>query len=501
VPRRSEPPAPLYPDTVPARTEVFTKRVRDHMGDPPVIASAGTTCAELVNRIRDERGSSAVVVGSDNSPVGIVTEQDICRRAAFQLSGDTPAREVMSSPVWSVDSEERLFQAIGHMRRRGLRHMPVVQARTGRVVGVLELQHALALAAGQMVDQIEKLTHAATVQGMEQTKQAQVAVAEQLFGDSTEAPDVQRFITGINNDLYRRIVDVCLAEMAGEQWGPPPVPFDVVVMGSGGRGESFLYPDQDNGLIIEDYPDADHATIDPWFIELGERMTRYLNQVGFPYCHGYVMATNPLWRKTISQWKSQVDGWIGRGAGTVLRLADIFFDFTCVHGVGEMTGELRKHVTDAAQRQFFLREMFELDSGHEVALGPFNRLLTDREEGPGKGKLNLKLTGTMPLVGAARIGALAHGIPETSTMRRIDALRDKGMLSEDERDYLAGAFAHITNLVLRQQIRDFSAGRQVGNHVAPDDITRRERDMLVDGFKAIKQFRKRIRMELTGELF
>lgn len=491
----------LHPDDVPARTEVFTKLVRDHMGAPPVIAGVDTPCGELLDRIRAQQSSSAVVVDDSGTPVGIVTEQDICRRVAFQVTGQTPVREFMSRPVWTVDADDRLFQAIGYMRQRGLRHMPVVQARSGEIVGVLELQQALAVAAVQMVEQIDRLTHSTTLCGMEQTKQAQAAVARQLFEDSTAAPDVQRFITGINNDLYRRIVDLCLDEMAESGWGPPPVAFDVVVMGSGGRGESFLYPDQDNGFILEDYPDASHGDIDPWFVELARRMTDGLNRVGFPYCNGYVMATNPLWRKSITQWKRQIDGWIGKGSGTVLRLADIFFDFTAVHGAAAMTRELREHVTKTAHRPFFLREMFELDSVHEVALGPFNRLLVDREEGPDKGKLNLKLTGTLPLVGAARIGALANRISETATMARIDALHERGVLSADERDYLAGAFSHITNLMLRQQIRDFAAGGKVGNHVAPSDITRRERDMLVDGFKAIKQFRKRIRMELTGDLF
>lgn len=471
------------------------------MGAPPVVVGPETQCVALLSRIRRQQTSSAVVVDGNAIPVGIVTEQDICRRIAFEVSGDTPVRRVMSHPVWTVDADDRLFQAIGYMRRRGLRHMPVVESESGRIVGVLELHRALAVTAVQMVEQIDRLTHAATLRGMEQTKQAQAAVAGQLFEDSTAAPDVQRFITGINNDLYRRIVDLSLEEMAHSRWGPPPVGFDVVVMGSGGRGESFLYPDQDNGFIIEDYPDASHQDIDPWFIELARRMTDGLKQVGFPYCNGYVMATNPLWRKPISQWKNQVDGWIGKGSGMVLRLADIFFDFSAVHGNGDLTRELRKHVTAAAHKPFFLREMFELDSDHEVALGLFDRLLVDHKPGPDKGKLNLKLTGTLPLVGAARIGALANRIPDTATMTRIDGLHDKGVLSTNEHDYLAGAFGHITDLVLRQQIRDFSAGRQVGNHVAPAEITRRERDMLVDGFKAIKQFRRRIRMELTGELF
>lgn len=486
---------------MPTQTEIFTKLVKDYMGAPPVILNEMDHCALMLEKLNQQQCSSGVVVDHKQVPVGIVTEQDICRRVAFRVPESTPVRDVMSGPVWTVETEDRLFQAIGHMRRRGLRHMPVVESASGKVAGLLELETALGLAAAHLVEQIDRLTHSATIQGMEQTKRAQVDVAARLFADSTAAPDVQRFITSINNDLYRRIVVLCLEQMTSSKWGPPPVAFDVIVMGSGGRGENFLYPDQDNGFIIEDYPDASHSEIDGWFTELARRMTDGLNQVGFPYCNGNVMAINPLWRKTVTQWERQVDLWIGKASGMVLRLADIFFDFKHVYGDGSLTRRLRDHITVAAARPFFLREMFMLDAEHEVALGPFNRLLVDHEKGPNRGKLDLKLTGTLPLVGAARLGALANQIPEISTMERINALNAKGVLSEDDQDYLAGAFSHITNLVLRQQIRDFAAGGEVGNHVALGDITKRERDMLIDAFRAIKRFRECIRADLTGSLF
>jgi len=185
----------------------------------------------------------------------------------------------------------------------------------------------------------------------------------------------------------------------------------------------------------------------------------------------------------------------------VLRLSDIFFDFDHVYGDGDLTRQLRKHVTKTSRESFFLREMFKFDQEHEVALGPFNRLLKDNLEGPQKGKINLKLTGTLPLVGAVRISALASGIDETSTLRRIDALHKQGWLSSDEQDYLAGAYRHIAKLLLRQQLRDYGKGKKVGNHVAKADMSKRERDILVDALKAIKKYRKRLKSELTGDIF
>jgi signal-transduction protein with cAMP-binding, CBS, and nucleotidyltransferase domain len=470
------------------------------MGPPPVLVSERDTCGEVVRKVRDAGVSSALIVNHRHNPKGIVTEQDICRKVAFQRSPDDPVSEVMTSPVRTVKDQSYLYHAIAQMRRSNLRHMPVVDQQ-GRTVGVLHLHEVLVAAAAQVVEQIDLLTHSETIEGMKKTKDAQAEVAIQLLEDSVPAPEIQSLLTSINNDLCRRIVGLVVWQMMAEGWGPPPVAFDVIVMGSGGRGESYLYPDQDNGFILEDYPDDKHDGVDRWFVELASRMTEALNETGFKYCNGNVMATNPLWRKSISQWRQQVSAWIGKGSGMVLRLADIFFDFNVVYGSGSLTRQLREHVTRASAEPFFLREMFKFDQEHEVALGPFNRLLKDKLEGPQKGKINLKLTGTLPLVGAVRISALANKIRETSTLGRINALMDAGWLSADEQDYLAGAYQHISKLLLRQQLRDYRKGKKVGNHVAKSDMSKRERDILIDAFKAIKTFRKRLRGELTGNIF
>ena len=56
-------------------------------------------------------------------------------------------------------------------------------------------------------------------------------------------------------------------------------------------------------------------------------------------------------------------------------------------------------------------------------------------------------------------------------------------------------------LLLRQQMRDYNAGETVSNYVHPDTLSRRERDMLVEGFKAIRRFRDRVRGDFTGDVF
>jgi signal-transduction protein with cAMP-binding, CBS, and nucleotidyltransferase domain len=162
---------------------------------------------------------------------------------------------------------------------------------------------------------------------------------------------------------------------------------------------------------------------------------------------------------------------------------------------------LRSHITALAPHPFFLRELFKVDEEHGVALGFFDRLRTDPLPGPNHGKVNLKLTGTLPLVGAVRIMALRDRIENTGTLDRIAGLHASGVLDNDEQDYLSGAYRHISALLLRQQLEDYRAGLPPGNHVPLEALSKREKDMLVAGFKAIRALRARLRGELTAEIF
>ncbi len=484
------------------RTAIFRMLVREAMAATPPSLAADALLGEAVRLMADSGASGVVVTGPDGRPQGIITEHDITRRVLFQATADTPAFQVMTRPLRMIGETEYLYQAIAVMRRTGLRHMPVVDP-AGRLTGMLNLDDTLAVASRTLMAQIDSLTQGGDVAGLTQVKRAQVTLADQLFRDNLPAPEIQALLSNINLDIYRRVVDGALAAMAAEGLGPPPVDFSVIVMGSGGRGESFLFPDQDNGFILDDYPDSEHLRIDAWFIDLGERMTRDLDAIGLPLCKGFVMATNPLWRKTLSQWKAQISLWSRKRGTTMLRLCDIFFDFKSAWGRDDLADDLRRHVAETARgNHMFLREMFEDDQDHGPAIGWFGRFITMKDsDAPGyKGYLNLKHSGTLPLVEAMRLLCLREGLAINPTLERMQALKDRGILAKDEADYLRGAYRHISHLLLRQQIKDFQADRPVTNFVHPRSLTRREADMLKDSFEAIRRLRDRMRGEFTGDV-
>ena len=469
------------------------------MQAPPVVVGGELPALEVVARMTEARASAAVIL--DGARVaGILTEQDVTRRIAGRAVEGRPVADLMTRPVATIRADQPLYEAIGFMRRLGLRHMPVVDAEGG-LCGMLYLRDAFAAADPGLVEHIDQLTHETTLDGLREVKAAQVRLAADLFADRVPAPEIQSLISHINNDIYRRVVQLDLDAMHGEGWGAPPVAFAAIVMGSGGRGESFLFPDQDNGFILADYPDEEHGRIDPFFIELALRMTTHMDQLGFPLCRGGVMAINPVWRKTASQWRQQVTRWIRRRSEIAMQLCDVLFDFQSVYGEAELAEALRGVILgEIRANPGFLPRMFGVQAEHRAGLGWFNRLLRERDDPAHRGKIDLKYRGTLPLAEAVRLLALREGIAATGTLARIDALGAAGHLGRDEQDHLRGAFDHITGLQLRQQIADYQAGRPVSNYVDPAELTAREIDLLKDGFRAINDFRARIKSELTGEV-
>jgi CBS domain-containing protein len=486
-----------------SRTAVFTMLVRDFARPRTEVLAVrpSTRCAEVVERLAREKLSCAIVLDVSERPIGILTERDITRRIAFRAGPDTPIEVLMTSPVMTIARREYLYYAISWMRRHDLRHMPVVD-RAGRLAGMLYLHDALAAASEGLMRQIDRLTPEGSGERMKEIKSAQVELVEELFADHLPAPEIQQLLSRINNDMYRRIGESALKQMSAEGWGDTPAAAATIVMGSGGRGENYLFPDQDNGFIIADYPQDEHARVDAFFLELAERMCRDLNDVGIPYCNGYCMAVNPLWRKTLRQWIAQIGQWTRKGSLVSVRLADIFFDFQPVWGETELARELRRAVTDLARNnRAFLREMYQDKLEHNVALGMFGGFVVERDNRDYRGQVNLKYGGTLPLVSGIRLLALREGVEETSTLQRIAALAEKGVLDRSDRDDLSDAFRVVTDVLLRRQIADFRAGRRVTYYVDPDALTKRQRADLLAAIKSIHALRKRAQLEFTAHLF
>jgi len=435
------------------------------------------------------RSSCVVAVDAAGRPVGILTEQDVARRVAFQLGPDAPLLAAMTAPVRVAAAEDGLWRAIALLRAHRLRHLPVVDA-AGACIGLLHRAEALAAASGTLLMHLDGLA------GPEASvKQAQAGLARALLAEGLPAPAIVALVNGINLDLHRRILARVLAEH-----GPPPVPFALLAMGSLGRGESLLAPDQDNGFLLDDYPDADHAAVDGWFRPVAEAFNLGLAAAGFTLCQGGVMARNPLWRKTRSQWAAQWEIWARRRSGAALLFADIFLDFRLATGPEAWGLALRAHLSRVIAAQPALLAMLAAqDQRFGVGL-TFWGGFADDEPGPGT-RTDLKLHGLMPLVAAARLAALARGLPEAATRPRLAALEACGGLPARERAALDAAFDTLLDVVLRQQLADEAAGLAPGNLVDTASLAADQRGALKEGLRAVRGFARATFAGFSGQVW
>lgn len=97
---------------------------------------ATATVREAAEAMREHHVGALVVVTKPNGeriPVGMVTDRDIV--VAVLAAGEDPATlmlaDVMSQPVTTCTEAEGLFAAILAMRDRGVRRLPVLNAKGG----------------------------------------------------------------------------------------------------------------------------------------------------------------------------------------------------------------------------------------------------------------------------------------------------------------------------------------------------------------------------------
>jgi CBS domain-containing protein len=78
----------------------------------------------------------AVIVMEDNVPVGIVTDRDFSVKvAAHSYQITEPVKQIMSSPLFSINSDESIRIAADLMHERKIRKLPVIDDEN--IVGII----------------------------------------------------------------------------------------------------------------------------------------------------------------------------------------------------------------------------------------------------------------------------------------------------------------------------------------------------------------------------
>ena len=313
-----------------------------------------------------------------------------------------------------------------------------------------------------------------------------------MIGSGTRPRNITRLITAISDAIVARLIRLAIAEI-----GAPPVDFAFMALGSEGREELTFAADQDNAIVYADAPDGADDASNAYFHQLGERVCSGLNQVGFPFCLGEVMARNPNWCRPISEWKRHFSRWIEVSEPQELRDVNIFFDFRAAYGQPELVTELRRHVLAAVKgRNIFLFHLTNSTLEFKPPIGFFGNIMVESTGNHPK-TFNIK-SAIVPIVNFARIYALRHGVSDTNTLGRLDQLLRLGVLTKADQAELTEGYNALMQLRLKHQVELLAVDQEPDNHINPRDLTAITQVLLKEIFVQIGLFQSKIRLDFTG---
>ncbi len=171
------------------------------------------------------------------------------------------------------------------------------------------------------------------------------AVVQNLIRNGAKAKNLTRLITTVSDTILVKLLDMAIARI-----GQPPCRFAFMVMGSEGRMEQTLKTDQDNAIIYEDPSESSAEEVRAYFMALAETVCTWLDQVGYDFCKGDVMAKNPKWCQPVSVWKQYFSNWTHQAEAEDLLQASIFFDFRGGYGDMAIVSDLRQYLMRYAAR-------------------------------------------------------------------------------------------------------------------------------------------------------
>ncbi len=446
----------------------FRHMVGDVMSRPRVVHSR-TSLGVAVDRMTLSSVSSLFIKFADHRR-GILTESDVLRAIA-QNGVKALSQRVSthcSEPLVTVDINEFVYRAIVQMTRAGIRHLGVTDANN-LLVGALTLRDALSHRGGDAVSLGRNIENAETPAELGKTWADLSAVVGVLAEQSVDARTISAVISRELRSLTQKACQFADAEIS-QEYGPAPRPYALLVLGSGGRGESLLALDQDNALVIADGNGNDDA----WYAELGRKTSMILDQAGVRFCPGDIMASSADWRMSSTAWRETVAGWLSRTKPQDLLNADIFFDARAVHGDRTLAESLMHDTLEMARKSVSFQTLLTVRACEfDSVFGLLGRLRLDR-----RSRVDLKKSGIMPIFSAARAGAIRLGCDARSTSARLQAIADAHPDKTGVVEDLLAAHTVLLETILDQQLRDLEHGIKLSNSVAPATLSGFDLDQL-----------------------
>ena len=477
-------------------TSQFFNLPVDNIYNKELVACDQDLPIQAAAAIMTEHNSSSIFIREPGADVvGVVTDNDLRKKVtATGMDILKPVSDIMSSPLRTISSNALVFEALMEMMQQNIKHLGVRDANK-RVSGVITNRDLLKIQGQSPVFIVREISGAKLVNQVVQIRRQIPRLIQTLINTGAKAQNITRFLTTVSEAILEKIIGFALNEM-----GPPPTRFAFVVLGSEGRQEQTLKTDQDNAIIIEDVAESSRDDAMQYFLSFADKVCTWLNEAGYDFCKGGVMAKNPKWCQPLDRWKKYFSGWIHTAEPEALLQASIFFDFRCAYGDLDLVNELRQHLFNSLEGwPGFFRHMAENAMYFTPPIGFFRNFLVE-SKGEHRDTFNIKAA-MQPVVDYARIYALKHKIPETNTFERIDQLYDRKKISTQEHNELETAYSYLMQQRFANQVKSaMDDNAEPDNYINPKHLSRIEQTMLKEIFKRIEKFQGKLSFDFTGQV-
>ncbi len=452
-----------------------------------------TSIQEAAEMMSEKKYSAIFVRDSVGEYVGIVTDNDLRRKViARGCDIKKPVREIMSYPLRTIPAQAMIFETLMEMVAANVKHLAVTDAED-KVVGLVSNRDLLTAHGQSPFVFIREIAAAQTFDEITERRKGLPAIIGNLIRSGAKANNVTSFITAVSDTILEKLIQMALDEL-----GPPPVKFAFMIMGSEGRKEQTLKTDQDNAIIFEDVAENLGEEVRAYFLSFGEKVCNRLNDAGYDFCEGNVMAKNPMWCQPLSIWKQHFSGWIHAAEPEDLLQASIFFDFRRAYGDEDLVESLREFLFNSLLGWTgFFRHMAENALHFKPPLGFFRNFVVE-SKGQHKNKFDIK-SAMMPIVDFARIYSLQHSIDETNTLERLHQLYIKDVISWEEYNELEQGYGFLMQIrFVRQVTAVLEEGEKPDNFINPKKLSNIEQTMVKEIFKRIEKYQSKLNFDFIG---
>jgi len=460
-----------------AQTKHSVTQVRDLLNRKPVLVNSDASIRDAAQEMSRENVSSILVV-KEGELCGIVTDKDLRQRVLVEgLDTSMPIEKVMTVHPMSIPADADVDSALLMMMRKNYHHLPIVDG--DKPLGLVTAGDILRAQSEHPLRLVRDIYKKSSIEELLELSHRLPSLYERMVNLGRGVGQIGRMVTHITDAFTVRLI-----QLAEKKLGPPPMAFAWVVFGSQAREEQTAKTDQDNGIILERDAVDDEGR---YFSKLSEMVCDGLDQLGYVYCPGEIMALNVKWRVSLPRWKRYFKNWVEEPNPKSVMRSNIFFDIRCVHGESDLVDSLQEHVTDITRdNRIFLRFMASNALSHRPPLGFFRRFVQEHDGTQSEG-LNLKHRGIVPITDLVRIRALEAGVREANTFRRIEQATAAGVMNENDASSLRDALILINRIRIRHQSAQMTAGEKPSNFVPPDQLSPLMRRNLKAAFMLVQE--------------